>query len=184
MWQLRLTASRRSLLAAVSFCLITGVGASAKEPELSRLKAPGKQLPSGSVPGKLHLSIGGFVGPFYWVDLQGDSLTYRARRYDAKAKEFKETVKQGIKPSEAQWRQFWKALEEAHTWQWQANYPAPPFIADGTQWSVELDWAGRSVKSTGNNNYPGKTSLQSPSSELFEKYLAGVKALLGGEDFR
>jgi hypothetical protein len=143
---------------------------------------PGKGLPGGHLPTRLRRFVGGFLGPSYWVDLEGDALTYRARRFDPEANRFKETIKRGIKPSADQWGRFWRALDEARLWQWRAHYPAPPNLADGTQWSVDIDVRGRVVKSSGDKNFPGRPS--GVTSELFEKYLAAVRALLGGEEFR
>jgi hypothetical protein len=177
-----LIALRWSIVAAFSLCVMTQAGALERSPELPRLKAPGKQLPSGSTPNRLHLYIGGFLGAAYWVDLQGDTLTHRVRRYDSEAKGMRETVKEHIRPSAAQRSQFWKALEEARLWQWRPHYPPPPNLADGTQWSVDMEWAGRRIRSTGDKNFPGGSSVP-PGSGLFEKYLAGVRALLSGEHF-
>ena len=109
-------------------------------------------------------------------------MTYRASRYDSEARQFKETVKRGIKPSGDQWRRFWRAMDQARLWQWQNHYPAPPDLADGTQWSVDVAVGSRWVLSSGNKNFPGQPSGE--TSDLFERYLAAVRALLGEEDFR
>ena len=148
---------------ALSICFISQVETSGQTPHHSQPKAPGKQLPSGVGPQVLHLYIGGFPGSYFWVNLEGDQLIYRARRnvHDEEGFRYVET-KKTIKPTAEQWRQFWKALDEAHTWQWRASYPAPPAMADGTQWSVELDWAGRRIGSSGDKNFPGANPLTIP----------------------
>jgi hypothetical protein len=175
------------LVLALSICLISQVDTSGQTPQLSQPKAPGKQLPGGVGPRVLHLYIGGFPGSYFWVNLEGDHLSYRARRNvdDEKGFRYVET-KKTIKPTAEQWRQFWKVLDEAQAWQWSARYPAPPQMADGTQWSVEMEWDGRRIKSSGDKNFPGKPSPEAPfgATETFRKLLTGVKALLGGEDFQ
>src|SRR4051812_18342416 len=77
-----------------------------------RPAVPGKGLPGSDLPTQLRLFIGGFSGPSYWVDFEGDALTYRARRFDPEANQFKEMIKRGIKSSAHQWAQFWRALDE------------------------------------------------------------------------
>ncbi len=51
-WSHRLTMLRWSIVAAFSLCLVSQLGASVQDPELPRLKPPGKQLPGDAVPGK------------------------------------------------------------------------------------------------------------------------------------
>jgi hypothetical protein len=176
---------RGPILVACLITLMAHVGALGQSLDLPVSKAPGKQLPGGSRPQALHLMIGGFTGPSYWVDLEGDTLTYRALRHEMVADKPKDVeTKMQMKPTDEQWRQFAKALDEAQVGRWRAYYPAAAGLADGTQWSVALDWPGRSVRSSGPNNFPGRPLPERPWGDQFDTYLAGVKALLGGEDFQ
>ena len=176
---------RGPILVACSITFMAQVGALGEGLDLPVPKVPRKQLPGGSRPRALHLMIGGFTGPSYRVDLEGDTLTYRALRHEMVAAKLKEVeTKKQIMPTEEQWRQFAKALDEAQVGRWRGSYPAPAGLADGTQWSVALEWAGWSVRSSGSNNFPGKPLPERQWGDQFDKYVAGVKALLDGEEFQ
>ena len=74
--------------------------------------APGKSLPSDYLPTSFKLYIGGsIIPPNYNVELQGGSLVYRVQTLDPTTNAYKE-AKRVVKPSPAQWRQFWKAMDE------------------------------------------------------------------------
>ena len=148
---------------------------------------PGKQLPAASST-VLRLYIGGAIfPPNYNVVLDGKTLTYWAQTLDSKTQKPVEASKT-ITPSPERWREFWKSMDEVGLWRWRPRYEDPR-LADGTHWSVEADHAGRSVRSQGHNLYPGQETLPGPgeiradSGPLFEKYLAAVEKLLGGETF-
>jgi len=40
-----------------------------------------------------------------------------------------------VTPTDQQWREFRRALDNVSIWQWRTNYPEPGFC-DGTQWSL------------------------------------------------
>ncbi len=150
---------------------------------------PGKQRPDADLPTRLTLSIGGGIfPPNYGVVLDGKSLTYRVQTYDYAASKAAETSKT-ITPTPEQWRGFWKSMDEVGLWDWRPRYDDSR-IFDGTFWSVEADHAGRSVRSQGRQLFPGQETIPGPGEirrdrgPLFEKYLAAVEKLLGGEPFR
>lgn len=153
--------------------------------------SPGKQLPSAYLPTSLKLFIGGRIfPPNYWIELQGDSLTYRAQTYDDPGKSLKETSRI-VKPTPDQWRQFWKAMGEIGVWGWKSDYDLPG-VADGTFWAAELSRGRQTIKSRGQNNYPGAIRQVLPGSDIplieqgptFKKYLSAVETLLGGAPFQ
>ena len=117
------------------------------EPIRPHPQRTGKRLPSGYLPSKLMIRVGGGIfPPNYSVVLQGESLIYHVSDIDPKTNEVRETSKV-VTPSASQWRQFWKAMEEIDLWRWQPEY-ADPRIADGTKWGVDIEFAGRtSVRS-------------------------------------
>lgn len=150
---------------------------------------PGKQLPTAYLPVVLKIHIGGFFGPSYWVELRGESLVYRVRDIDPKTNAVRLTSKV-ITPSASQWRRFWRAMDEVGLWRWRAHY-ANPGVFDGTQWRVEVVFAGRRAQASGSNAYPGEaarppisSSVDTETSRTFNTYLRAVEDLLGGERFR
>ncbi len=116
------------------------------------------------MPQKLSLYIGGYGGGRYHIDLVEGALRYRV------LKNQKETV-ETITPTAEQWDAFAKALDTLGVWDWKKAYEI--VSEDGTQWSAEIVEEGHKLESTGNNAYPPD----------FKKYLAAVKALLGGRAF-
>jgi hypothetical protein len=189
---LKSTIVRWSLLAL--FLVVTAL-AEAQEPVRPHPPAPGKGLPSGYLPTRFRIHIGGGIfPPNYSVDLQGASLVYHVSDVDRETKAIRETSKV-ITPSASQWRQFWKAMDEVNLWDWQAEYPNP-LIADGTKWGLDIAVAGKGIRSSGSNTYPGgpaagpkpttpPASLRLPEeSKVFDAYLKAVEGLLGGERFR
>jgi hypothetical protein len=117
---------------------------------------------------------------------------YRVSSLDPERQAIRWTSKV-ITPSPSQWLQFWKAMDEVRLWQWRTEYPNP-IVCDGTQWGVEVAIGGRGAKSSGSNAYPDGRGTSPPPwkldpttslrSEMFDKYLTAVEALLGGERFR
>ncbi|HEV7404142.1 MAG TPA: hypothetical protein VGO11_14475 [Chthoniobacteraceae bacterium] len=117
------------------------------------------------LPQKLSLYIGHYgPGGRTHVDLVDGALRYKV------VKSQKETV-ETITPTAEQWTAFGLALDALKVWDWKKTYEIPS--EDGTQWSATIIEEGHRLESTGNNAYPPD----------FKKYLAAVKALLGGRQF-
>ncbi len=152
-----------------------------------------KQLPNAYLPTNFSLYIGGRIfPPNYDVELQGDSLVYRAETYEGPVESPKvKKTSRVIKPTPDQWRQFWKAMDEIGLWAWKSDYDSPG-LADGTHWGVEIGRVRKTIKSRGQNNYPGAVGRIEPGttvrtyeeSPTFKKYRSAVEALLGGAPFR
>jgi hypothetical protein len=73
-------------------------------------------------------------------------------------------------------------------WRWQPTYENRQ-VLDGTHWGVEAAHDGRSIRSSGHMSFPGRTPAEvagdpSEHGPLFDKYLAAVRKLLGGEPFQ
>jgi hypothetical protein len=174
----------RLVVAAWTFALLAAPAPQA--PRKGLPPVPSKQLPASST--KLSLWIGGGIfPPNYVVTLEGDALTYRVKSSDPKTNKPIESTRT-IRPSPEQWREFWKSMDEVGLWRWRPTYENRQ-VLDGTHWGVEAAHDGRSNRSSGHMSFPGRTPAgvaKDPSEHgpLFDKYLAAVRKLLGGEPFR
>jgi hypothetical protein len=132
------------------------------------------------VPEKLKAEIGGFLGTSYSVELHNGVVRHSAAKPGEKA-DVKEVV-----PTVRQWRDFRRALDEINVWSWRTNY-VDVRVCDGTAWSVEIRYSDRALDSKGSNSYPGragKRSARPEATRAFSSYLAAVKKLLGGLEFK
>lgn len=119
------------------------------------------------------------MGHTYEVQLQDGCLQYA-------------TFGRGIKsdpvlvcPTVEQWREFRRELDAIGVWRWRAEYSTPG-VVDGTQWSLDVIYPDRAVRTQGSNSYPGATpgSFGVPSgSKAFTRYLKAVRRLLGERAF-
>ena len=133
---------------------------------------------SSPVPIRFKASIGGFTGTSYFVELRDGTLTCTESR-----KGIAKTV--ASTPTPTQWREFRKILDDIKVWEWRAKYPNDKGVFDGTQWSLDIAYADRAVKATGDNNYPDATDTRIPEpTETFNRYLEAIKKLTGGKTFR
>lgn len=135
---------------------------------------------SNTVPRKFSARIGGMLSVTFQIELTDGALVYTSSR----ARENTELVK--IKPTVEQWREFRAALDDINVWRWEPSYINRK-ILDGTQWSLEIEYADRSIKTGGSNSYPddkGQPNGQPQSTPAFARYRAAVEKLLGGKTFR
>jgi len=121
-------------------------------------------------------SIGGYMGKSYVVEWQDGQLGYKVFRGSRKPKPTRKH-----KPSDEGWQEFWAGLDRIGVWDWEPNYTEPGTV-DGTQWSLEIDYNDRKLKTGGSNAYPGKSDIGRYSPE-FEAFLKAVQALGGGWEF-
>lgn len=133
-----------------------------------------------AVPKRFNAYIGGFMGASYKLELHDGVLTYTA--FGGGHSNPKQKT---IKPTEAQWREFRQTLDELKVWQWRDKYPNNGTM-DGTQWSLDIAFADRALKTRGDNNYPdatGKPNGEPETTKAFTRYLAAVQKLIGGKAF-
>jgi hypothetical protein len=131
------------------------------------------------IPQRFHARIGGFMGQTYEVQLQDGSL-----RYEMFGRGHKSEPAQ-VRPTMEQWREFRRELDAINVWRWRAEYLTPG-VADGTQWSLDVAYPDRTIRSQGSNNYPGSAPDSfgvSSGSKAFTRYLKAVQQLLGGKAF-
>ena len=124
--------------------------------------------------------VGGFLGPCYAVELRDGVLLHSATNTAEKVQFLK------ITPAPEQWREFRRSLDKLKVWQWRAEYPDPG-VCDGTQWSLEIEFADRVLTSHGSNNFPsagGKPSRTPEVTKEFAAYQTAVTRLLGGKEFQ
>lgn len=133
------------------------------------------------MPKEFSAFIGGFLGTSYRLELHGGVLTYttsgggqsNAKRTD-------------VTPSAARWREFRQTLEGLKIWKWHADYPNDG-ILDGTQWSLNITFEDRAIKSHGSNCYPesnGKPNGKPEPTKAFQDYLEAVQKLIDGKKFQ
>ena len=133
------------------------------------------------IPKQFHAYIGGFMGLSYNVELRGGRITYSV--FEGHSSKPNATT---ITPTAAQWCEFRQALDGLKIWHWLGDYPSQG-VMDGTQWSLDIVYADRVLKTKGDNNYPddtGKPNGKPEPTSTFNCYLAAVKKLLGGENFQ
>ncbi len=131
-------------------------------------------------PERFKAGIGGFFGPSYAVELndKGELL------YSRNAKTFvsaEGTVREMVAVSPDAWRAFCAELDAIGVWTWKPRYENPN-VMDGTQWHFEIAVDGKSIASTGYNEYPGGTLP--PDGDRFPRLLRAVSQLLGEREFK
>ena len=134
---------------------------------------------SEAVPQRFHTRVGGFMGNTYEVQLQDGCLQYETFGRGDKSDQAR------VCPTAEQWREFRRELDAIGVWRWRAQYSTSG-VADGTQWSLDVAYADRTVRTQGSNNYPGAKPdpVGVPSgSKAFTRYLKAVQRLLGGRAF-
>ncbi len=144
--------------------------------------APASAEESGAIPKSFVASIGGFLGISYRIELrEGGVLDYNATERGGR-----EVQHLRITPAAADWRAFRAALDALEVWQWQPDF-SNPGVSDGTQWSLDIAYADRVLKSRGSNNYPdsaGRPNGEPAMTPAFLRYLAAVEKLAGGHSFK
>lgn len=125
------------------------------------------------LPTKLHFDIGGFIGECHEVRFHKGQLQYRTA--EAAYMWTPETL---VSPDRQQWEDFWCAVDAAGVWTWSKEY-ANPGVLDGTQWSLVMRHKGRSIRSEGDNAYPGADGPEFPETCSFAKFLQALCQLAG-----
>lgn len=132
------------------------------------------------VPTRFAAYIGGFAAPSFRIELRHDgTLAYTA--LDRRQTSTRAT----IRPTTAQWREFRQTLDDLKAWEWHSRYRSEG-VVDGTQWSLDIAYADRELKTDGDNGYPDanrEPTGKPESTETFKHYLTAVRKLTGGKDF-
>lgn len=142
---------------------------------------PARPDPSAAVPTRLRLAIGNGLDGWTRVEIAGDTLV---RSQTGPPSPTGPPAPTRVVPTAADWTAFRAALDGAGVWDWQASYVNPNY-ADGTLWTVEVDYPDRTVRASGSNRYPGprgapRDAVGGPSyTAEFDAVLAAVRALTG-----
>ncbi len=115
--------------------------------------------------------IGGLLGSSYEIFSDGFTVRYKAAHGMLR---LPETKGETFTPDLIAWKEFREALERINAWDWKTRYENSA-IKDGTIWEVVvIDSPERPIISFGENAYP----------EKFDLFLAAVKRLIGGREFK
>lgn len=131
-------------------------------------------------PKRLLITIGGYMGPSYSVELSGEGL-----RYEVYDQGYANPRAEVITPSDEAWTAFRAALDSIRVWRWHKDYPNPG-VVDGTQWSVEIVYDDVQLTSGGDNRYPTASGAPSQGFEdtpTFRRLIKAVRTLIGGREF-
>lgn len=132
-----------------------------------------------SAPERFRARIGGFMGFTYEIVLKNDYIEY------ARLAGGQKPLRARIHPTVEQWRAFRAELDAIGVWQWRAEY-SDWGVVDGTQWSLDVAYLDRAIKTLGSNDYPGARADPSGGparSKTFTRYLKAVQRLLDGKSF-
>ena len=145
---------------------------------LDPASSPGRD----TVPLAFEVYIGGFAGPSYGAWWDGERIVYES--FEAQYQRREQAL---LAPSAAQWRRFWRSMDEIGVWKWRRRYGAgerlepAEVIRDGTHWSLTLEVTGRRVESSGDSSGPGALDLD--ESQAFVHFRDAVSRLVGGRAF-
>lgn len=126
-------------------------------------------------PSLLRAAVGGYFGPSFSVEWQGDGLLYESSDSTAQTGWLK------VRPTEARWRRFWEKCDDLSVWEWASNYEPEFVVTDGTSWEVEIQCARGKVHSGGSNAYPPTGSDE--ETKEFRAFCRAVSSLIGGPPF-
>src|SRR2546426_1633210 len=121
-------------------------------------------------PSEFTFQIGDSFSHAYELKLRNGELYYYA--FQPNPTGDKHVQPEKVTPTEAQWKEFRRALDKSVAWQWHNNYDR--MILDGWGWGLKIDYRDRHLESGGVNGSP----------ESFEEVLRAVEKLTGGKPFR
>lgn len=99
-------------------------------------------------PRHFRASVGGYFGPSFSVEWQGDQLVYEC------GDSAENQCRLQVRPTAARWRRFWDVCDRIGVWSWQPSYSPDGLVMDGSSWEVEINSLRGTVLSGGDNAYP------------------------------
>jgi len=126
-------------------------------------------------PEKFLFDIGGWDGGGFGLSWESGAL--KLVRHDFGP--FGGPILKEAQPTEAEWTRFWNAVEQSGAWSWNPSYePVGYVVLDGTQWSLELAWNGKTVACGGSNAYPGCADMEIEPESEFGKFYRALSDLI------
>jgi hypothetical protein len=133
---------KRITIVVFASLLLTLAGCATKEPP------PTANAPN-LVPKKLEFYIVDISGPSYDVKLDNEGyVVYSVKQPGQKSKPPLHRA-----PTPEQWQEFRHQLDHIKIWDWKPEYGSKLLI-DGTQWSIDIEYADHSVHSDGHRDFP------------------------------
>ena len=127
-------------------------------------------IDAAGAPASMTVVVGGFTGPSDSYVWDGSTLVHV---HAANAGDANPEITQGTPTAEA-WTAFRQELDALEAWSWEKTYFNLD-VQDGTQWTLQLEWDGRTIESSGSNAFPGSPGPE--YGEQFDRFLAALVAL-------
>ena len=89
-------------------------------------------------------------------------------------------VHEFIIPSEKEWKEFWKKMDQINIWNWCGDYEPEGQVLDGYFWNLKIKLSDKKIKSSGSNAYPGDAIgeiIDYHISSSFKMFLDAVEEL-------
>lgn len=140
-----------------------------------------KPIEVQTAPSKFKVSIGGYTGSSYRLELLDGTLIYKECGY---AYEPVRTIEVNVTPKK--WGNYWLACDKVGLWNWQPSYTdTGAELCDGTGWEVEIIVEDREITTFGSNAFPGGDEFPEDCDypPPFKKFLNAVRMLAGGLPF-
>jgi hypothetical protein len=148
--------------------------------------APPVEAWSGLPPNRLQFSLGGVAGSSYAVELdhvessdEHTELELGVLRFVHRRSAGRPHVEAVVRPDADEWGAFWHRLQQLGVLGWEGEFRTPR-VVDGTSWSLELDWAGHTVSTSGSNAYPPHGDSTEPGHH-FAAFCRAISRLCGHE---
>lgn len=128
------------------------------------------------VPKHFTASKGSPLDGYFHVELDGSALLYRAPQN-------KKAIR--IVPTQSQWQEFRRAIDEINIWQWRSQYSRA--VSDSEDWSLHIEYSDQSLATRGYASYPEVAAA--PGSCLkttwkpYRRFLGAVRNLVGNRPF-
>jgi hypothetical protein len=146
------------------------------------MREHGAKVTHPAEPVALEAYIGSFHGRSYGVWWNGARLVYESVEPG-----FGQRRERVCAPSEAQWRAFWRTIDDLDVWHWESHYGAAlrfepsTIVRDGTHWSLTLERGDRRIESSGDSAAPDANDLD--DSPVFTAFCAAIARLAGDRAF-
>ena len=85
-----------------------------------------------------------------------------------------------IIPSEQEWIEFWKKMDQIDIWNWSRDYEPEGEVLDGYFWNLKIELGDKKIKASGSNAYPGDSIgeiIDLHISSSFKMFLDAVEEL-------